>query len=60
VDVCTRALMKLTAGTHVDEMDPHEFLEQAAEFELDTSGVRSKLIKYLSASSGTHPILAFP
>jgi hypothetical protein len=52
--------MKLIAGTHVDEMDPHEFLEQAAEFELDTSGVRSKLIKYLSASSGTHPILAFP
>jgi Zn-dependent protease with chaperone function len=51
-----RTLMKLAAGSHFDEMNAEEFLEQAAEYELDATGVRNRVYKYL-LPSGTHPIL---
>ncbi|WP_239375922.1 M48 family metallopeptidase, partial [Frankia sp. Cj5] len=51
-----RTLMKLAAGSHFDEMNVAEFMEQAAEYELDAGGVRNRIYKYL-LPSGTHPIL---
>ncbi|MFJ3310953.1 M48 family metallopeptidase [Streptomyces sp. NPDC086549] len=56
LDVAVRALMKLAAGGRTDEMEPAEFLQQAAEFELDATGVRNRIYKYL-LPSGSHPIL---
>ncbi|MGW3206733.1 M48 family metallopeptidase [Streptomyces sp. NPDC001135] len=55
LDVALRALMKLAAGAHVDEMDTAEFLRQSAEYELE-GGIKNKLIKLLMPS-GSHPIL---
>ncbi|MFE0458602.1 M48 family metallopeptidase [Kitasatospora sp. NPDC058965] len=55
LDTALRALLKLAAGPHVDEMDTTEFLAQSAEYELD-GGLKQKLIKFL-LPSGTHPIL---
>ncbi|WNI16413.1 hypothetical protein [Actinacidiphila sp. ITFR-21] len=52
--------MKLAAGSRVDEMDPAEFLEQAAEYELDATGARNRIYKFLTPSltpSGEPPIL---
>ncbi|WP_322761446.1 M48 family metallopeptidase [Frankia sp. Cr2] len=51
-----RTLMKLAAGSHFDQMNVAEFMEQAAEFELDAGGIRNRIYKYL-LPSGTHPIL---
>jgi Zn-dependent protease with chaperone function len=50
------ALMKLAAGARVDDMNVEEFLQQAAEFELDTTGVRNRIYKFLLPSE-SHPIL---
>ncbi len=51
-----RTLMKLAAGSHFDQMNVAEFMEQAAEYELDAGGIRNRIYKYL-LPSGTHPIL---
>jgi hypothetical protein len=50
------ALMKLAAGARLPGMNVTEFLQQASEFELDTTGVRNRIHK-LRLPSETHPIL---
>ncbi|GAB7106614.1 M48 family metallopeptidase [Streptomyces phaeofaciens JCM 4814] len=56
LDVAVRALMKLVVGARAEEMNPAEFLQQAAEFELDATGWRNRVYKHLMPS-GSHPIL---
>jgi Zn-dependent protease with chaperone function len=51
------ALMKLAAGARIPGMSVDEFLQQAAEFELDTTGIRNRIYKFMLPSSHTHPIL---
>lgn len=55
-EVGVRTLMKLAGGRQAAEMNPQAFLEQAAEFELNTTGVKNRLIKWMMPST-THPLL---
>ncbi len=52
----TGALMKLAAGSRASDMDAEEFLQQAAEFEFDITGVKNRIFK-LMLPRETHPIL---
>ncbi|MET8676739.1 M48 family metallopeptidase [Streptomyces sp. NPDC004647] len=56
VEVAVRTLMKLAGGTQTEEMSAEAFLEQAAEFELSTTGMKNRVIKWMMPSS-THPLL---
>lgn len=55
-DASMSALAKLTAGSRAHDINIEEFLEQAAEFELDATGIKNRLYKYLLPSD-SHPIL---
>jgi len=55
-DAAIGALMKLAAGARIPGMSPDEFLQQAAEFELDTTGIKNRIFKFMVPSE-THPIL---
>jgi Zn-dependent protease with chaperone function len=50
------ALMKLASGSRAPDMCAEEFLQQAAEFELDTTGVKNRILKFLLPRD-SHPIL---
>lgn len=50
------ALMKLAAGSRASDMSADEFLQQATEFELDNTGIKNRIFKYLIPHE-THPIV---
>jgi Zn-dependent protease with chaperone function len=50
------ALMKLAAGSRIPNLNVDDFLQQAAEFELDTTGARNRIYKFMLPSE-SHPIL---
>ncbi|MER6129083.1 M48 family metallopeptidase [Streptomyces sp. NPDC001795] len=56
LEVAVRTLMKLAGGKQTEEMNPRAFLEQAAEFEDGTTGLRNRIVKWLMPSSD-HPLL---
>jgi Zn-dependent protease with chaperone function len=49
-------LMKLAAGSRIPNLNVGDFLQQAAEFELDNIGVRNRIHKFMMPSE-SHPIL---
>lgn len=49
-------LMKLAAGSRLPNLNVYDFLQQAAEFELDTTGARNRIYKFLLPHE-SHPIL---
>jgi hypothetical protein len=49
-------LMKLAAGSRMPDLNVGDFLQQAAEFELDNIGVRNRIIKFMLPHE-SHPIL---
>lgn len=55
-DASMSALAKLTAGSRAHDINIEELLEQAAEFEPDATGIKSRIYKYLLPSD-SHPIL---
>ncbi|MBW8803868.1 MAG: M48 family metallopeptidase [Catenulisporales bacterium] len=54
LDAAMRALMKLAGGSHLAEMNPVAFLEQAREHE-GGGGLRESILKLLSLQGRTHP-----
>jgi Zn-dependent protease with chaperone function len=54
LDTAMRALMKLAGGSHLAEMNPIAFLEQAREHE-GGGGLRESLLKLLDLKGRTHP-----
>ncbi|GGX88534.1 M48 family metallopeptidase [Streptomyces hiroshimensis] len=55
-DVAVRTFMKLAGGSRTAEMNPRAFLDQAAEFEVHTTGVKNRVVKWMMPST-THPLL---
>lgn len=49
-------LMKLAAGARLPNLNAADFLQQASEFELDTTGARNRIYKFLLPHE-SHPIL---
>lgn len=54
LDTGMRALMKLAGGSHLAEMNPVAFLEQAREHE-GGGGVRESILKLINLNPRTHP-----
>ncbi|NUR26721.1 MAG: M48 family metallopeptidase [Catenulispora sp.] len=54
LDAAMRSLMKLAGGSHLAEMNPVAFLEQAREHE-GGGGFRESVLKLLSLQNRTHP-----
>jgi Zn-dependent protease with chaperone function len=54
LDAGMRALMKLAGGSHLAEMNPVAFLEQAREHE-GGGGLRESLLKLMSLKERSHP-----
>ncbi|MFD0631619.1 M48 family metallopeptidase [Catenulispora yoronensis] len=54
LDAAMRSLMKLAGGSHLAEMNPVAFLEQAREHE-GGGGVRESVLKLLNLQGRTHP-----
>jgi Zn-dependent protease with chaperone function len=50
------ALMKLAVGAPLPNLNVEDFLQQAAEFELDMTGARNRFVKWLMPHE-SHPIL---
>lgn len=49
-------LMKLASGARIPGMNTEEFLQQAAEFELDMTGIKNRIFKFMLPQQ-SHPIL---
>ncbi|MGW3244795.1 M48 family metallopeptidase [Streptomyces sp. NPDC001070] len=56
IEAAVRTLMKLAGGSRSEDLNPQAFLEQATEFEINTTGVKHRLIKWLMPTT-THPLL---
>jgi Zn-dependent protease with chaperone function len=54
LDTAMRSLMKLAGGSHLAEMNPVAFLEQAREHE-GGGGVRESILKLINLNPRTHP-----
>jgi hypothetical protein len=54
LDAAMRSLMKLAGGSHLAEMNPVAFLEQAREHE-GGGGMRESILKLMSLRERTHP-----
>jgi hypothetical protein len=54
LDAAMRSLMKLAGGSHLAEMNPIAFLEQAREHE-GGGGMRESILKLMSLRERTHP-----
>jgi Zn-dependent protease with chaperone function len=54
LDAAMRSLMKLAGGSHLAEMNPVAFLEQAREHE-GGGGLRESILKLMSLKERTHP-----
>ncbi len=54
VDAARRVLMKLAGGTHMSELSPDAFLEQAHEYDA-VPDVRDGLLKIMQLQGNTHP-----
>jgi len=54
LDAAMRSLMKLAGGSHLAEMNPIAFLEQAREHE-GGGGLRESILKIMSLRERTHP-----